>query len=211
MVADDGFLSRWSRRKTLSREGAPQAQALAPVPPPGALSPVGAAPAASPSTVVVESAPAGPGVAPGPAAPPPAPTMDDVAHLQAGSDFSSFVAPHVDPQVRNAAMKKLFFSDPHFNVMDGLDTYIDDYNRADPLPRAVMRQLMQARTLGLLDDELEEQDPPPAPATPAHPDPGHEDADLQLQRHDAAGSPGAGAGDGPAHREGDLAGDDGPA
>ena len=30
-------------------------------------------------------------------------------------------------------MKKLF-SDPHFNVMDGLDTYIDDYGKPDPLP-----------------------------------------------------------------------------
>ena len=30
-------------------------------------------------------------------------------------------------------MKKLF-SDPHFNVMDGLDTYIDDYGKPDPIP-----------------------------------------------------------------------------
>jgi hypothetical protein len=33
--------------------------------------------------------------------------------------------------VRNAALKKLF-TDPHFNVMDGLDVYIDDYGKPDP-------------------------------------------------------------------------------
>ncbi len=72
------------------------------------------------------------------------------------------MAPGVDAQVKNAAMKKLF-ADPHFNVMDGLDTYIDDYGRADPIPKAMLRQMVQARMLGLLDDELEEQ-PLPADA-----------------------------------------------
>jgi hypothetical protein len=39
----------------------------------------------------------------------------------------------VAPEVKNAAFKKLF-ADPHFNVMDGLDIYIDDYSKPDPLP-----------------------------------------------------------------------------
>ena len=30
-------------------------------------------------------------------------------------------------------MKKLF-ADPHYNVMDGLDVYIDDYSKPDPIP-----------------------------------------------------------------------------
>jgi hypothetical protein len=55
-------------------------------------------------------------------------------------------------------MKKLF-ADPHYNVMDGLDTYIDDYNTPDPIPAAMFKQLVQARMLGLLDDELEDQVP----------------------------------------------------
>ena len=72
------------------------------------------------------------------------------------------------PQVKNAAMKKLF-ADPHFNVMDGLDTYIDDYGRADPIPKAMLRQMVQARVLGLLDDELEEQPLPTDAVAPAGP------------------------------------------
>ena len=56
-------------------------------------------------------------------------------------------------------MKKLF-ADPHYNVMDGLDTYIDDYSTPDPIPKAMLRQMVQARMLGLLDDELEEQPQP---------------------------------------------------
>ncbi|MFM8797117.1 MAG: DUF3306 domain-containing protein, partial [Betaproteobacteria bacterium] len=70
----------------------------------------------------------------------------------------------VDPEVRNAAFKKLFHSDPHFNVMDGLDVYIDDYNTPNPLPVAIMKTLVQARAMGLIDDELKEQDPPSADA-----------------------------------------------
>ena len=43
-------------------------------------------------------------------------------------------------------MKKLF-ADPHFNVMDGLDTYIDDYAKPDPIPPAMLRQLASAKFL----------------------------------------------------------------
>ena len=44
----------------------------------------------------------------------------------------------------NAALKKLF-SDPHFNVMDGLDTYIDDYGKPDPIPPSMLRAHSQNR------------------------------------------------------------------
>ena len=86
----------------------------------------------------------------------PKPTLDDVQALTQESDFSRFVARDVDPEVKNLAMKKLF-ADPHYNVMDGLDTYIDDYNTPDPIPAAMFKQLVQARMLGLLDDELVDQ------------------------------------------------------
>ena len=51
-------------------------------------------------------------------------------------------------------MKKLF-SDPHFNVMDGLDTYIDDYGKPDPIPLSMLRRMNQSAVLGLFDDEVE--------------------------------------------------------
>ena len=79
--------------------------------------------------------------------------MEMVAQLTRESDYTRFVAADVDPGVRNAAMKKLF-SDPHFNVMDGLDIYIDDYTISDPIPEAMLATLTQAR--GLLFDAPEE-------------------------------------------------------
>ena len=62
------------------------------------------------------------------------------------SDFTPFAAPNVAPEVKNAAMKKLF-ADPHFNVMDGMDVYIDDYSKPDPIPHAMLRKLASAKFL----------------------------------------------------------------
>ncbi len=172
---DDNFLSRWSRRKAQVRQGVPPPPSgpavVVPLPVPApkvavvtrppqdaaALSaPVSAAGLAVPAQVAAQ------GTAQGPAQEPvatPRPTLDDVEALTSESDFSRFIGRDVDEKVKNSAMKKLF-TDPHYNVMDGLDTYIDDYNTPDPLPKAMLRQLVQARMLGLLDDELPEQ---PAP------------------------------------------------
>src|SRR5207244_2210499 len=75
--------------------------------------------------------------------PPAPPTMDDAAQLPPGADIRRFLAPQVDEDVKRAAFKKLF-ADPHFNAMDGLDTYIDDYGKPDPIPASMLRQLAQA-------------------------------------------------------------------
>lgn len=72
--------------------------------------------------------------------------------LTTRDDFSRFVGRGVSPQVKNTALKTLF-SDPHFNVMDGLDTYIGDYNTPDPLPAGMLRQMVQSAMLGIFDDE----------------------------------------------------------
>jgi hypothetical protein len=162
-MSEDDFLSRWSRRKAEAREATPQAEATPPAEPP--------VPVAAPE--------------PPPSEPPP--TLADVAQLTRDSDFTRFVAPGVDTDVRNAALKKLF-SDPQFNVMDGLDTYIDDYNKPDPLPLSMLRKMAQAQFLGLVTE---------TPETP--PD---ENADLRLQSDDAAGRAGPEPGaDGDAGRE----------
>ena len=191
---DDGFLSRWSRRKVRVQQGQPLEPAPEPAPGPRPATP------AAPLPVACEAAP--PRAASPPAEAPPLPTLADVAQLTRESDYARFVAPNVDPSVRNAAMKKLF-TDPHFNVMDGLDTYIDDYNKFEPIPRSMLRQMVNARALGLLDDELEEQ--PMIDNAPAHHDP---NADLQLQPDDAAGQHGAAEGAAEPGRPGGL-GDDG--
>jgi Protein of unknown function (DUF3306) len=184
MAEDAGFLSRWSRRKVQVREGiaVPAVPPAAPVEAPPAAKVVAPAPAA-----VAEPAPAVADL-------PPPPTLEDVAALTRESDYTRFVARDVSPDVKNAALKKLF-GDPHFNVMDGLDTYIDDYGKPDPLPMSKLRQMVQAQALRLFDDDDEAQQPAAASATataapPSSDPPPHEDTDLRLQPHDAAGRPG---------------------
>jgi Protein of unknown function (DUF3306) len=78
--------------------------------------------------------------------PRPTPTLEEVAQLTHDSDFKPFVARGVDENVRRSAMKKLF-SDPQFNVMDGLDVYIEDYNKFVPMPAHVLAALNHAQAL----------------------------------------------------------------
>jgi hypothetical protein len=185
---EQNFLSRWSRRKAQVRQGGePPAQEALPVSTAVAaeLAPADASGTAPPSlpAVVQASAEAQPEV--------PRPTLADVQALTQESDFSRFVARDVDPEVKNLAMKKLF-ADPHYNVMDGLDTYIADYNTPDPIPAAMFKQLVQARMLGLLDDELEDQVPEAGSAAQATDVPPVADADPdQVLAEDAAEQPGA--------------------
>lgn len=116
-MSADDFFSRWSKRKREAGEDG-----------------MPAADAAAPAA---------------PAAPVedlPPPTLEEVAALNHDADFRRFVAPGVDETVRRSAMKKLF-TDPHFNVMDGLDIYIDDYNKFEPLPPAMLAMLAHAKPL----------------------------------------------------------------
>ena len=69
--------------------------------------------------------------------------------LTQACDFKPFMARGVAPEVRNAAMKKLF-TDPHYNVMDGLDIYISDYSIADPIPASMLRQMTGAKLLKIV-------------------------------------------------------------
>jgi hypothetical protein len=78
--------------------------------------------------------------------------LPDLASLTPESDFRPFMRAGVDAGQRNAALHKLF-ADPHYNQMDGLDVYIDDYSRPDPIPPAMLRMLNQARTLGLFGEQ----------------------------------------------------------
>ncbi|MGA0570078.1 DUF3306 domain-containing protein [Variovorax sp. VNK109] len=216
----DGFLGRWSRRKADAREGkpldepAPVAAPIAPGPAASASAPVTPPPATLPADE--QRAPQAQ-AAKGPAEQPVL-TLDDVQGLTKESDFKPFVARHVAPEVRNAAMKKLF-TDPHFNVMDRMDVYIDDYNLTTPMPESVLRQLASAKFLGMFGDEEKKEDPntPPGHSTgeaadadvaqdvaqsgvcneiPSQPPASQEthahDADLRLQPDDAARPPGAG-------------------
>jgi len=90
----------------------------------------------------------------------PAPELPPLDTLTPESDYRAFFHPKVDEDVRRAALKKLF-SDPHFNVMDGLDVYIDDYSKTEPIPAAMLAGLRQAQNIlqwAKEDDEKRAQD-----------------------------------------------------
>lgn len=128
---EESFLKRWSRLKRAPADTVPAASSVEPVVPP-----VG-------STV---------GSTAGSTAPPaPLPTVDS---LELSSDFLPFMQGEVEEGVRRAALQKLFSAE-HFNVMDGLDVYVDDYNKFEPIGEEMLQQLMQAP--GLLNDSIPEE------------------------------------------------------
>jgi hypothetical protein len=115
-----------------AREGQP----LDEPPPPGVASP----PAAPAGEVK-----AGPDAYAGEGEPPVAlPPIESLRGL--ASDYRDFMRASVDPALKRAALRKLF-ADPHFNAMDGLDIYIDDYSIPDPIPEAMLAKLEHAKTL----------------------------------------------------------------
>lgn len=87
-----------------------------------------------------------------------------LANLGPESDFTVFLKEEVCEVVRRQAMKTLF-ADPRFNVMDGLDIYIDDYSVSDPIPPEMMATLNHARTL-FGDPETEAESTAAQPAAP---------------------------------------------
>jgi hypothetical protein len=220
------FFSRWSQRKQAVAKGLPVAEPTAPVPPgettgvpesPQRLPAAGRqtaadASGAQSSQLPIESRAEVPVE--------PLPSLDDAHALSPASDFQPFMRPGVAADVRNVAMKKLF-TDPHFNVMDGLDIYIGDYNTPDPLPAGMLQKMVGAQLLNLFPDQAEQSAPkstsdpganpqsspnelnaatdvaqsPPTPchlALPATDGRKHDDPDFQpLPNHDPA-SPSAG-------------------
>ena len=156
--AGSGFLGRWARRKNDVRQGrepAPEApqkviNAVAPV---SATSGKKSADLAA-QTATNEKSKASEAVAPVEVVKPEPLTLQDAELLNRESDYTPFMARSVTPDVRNAAMKKLF-TDPHFNVMDGLDIYIDDYSIASPMPASMLRQLASTKFLKFFEDEEE--------------------------------------------------------
>ena len=117
-------LSRWSRRKLeAARAQSAPAREFAPAP-----------------------------VAPGQQAPQPAPpsapeasaALPPIESLSIESEFAPFFKPGIPESTRRAALKQLF-RDPRFNIMDGLDVYIDDYSKPDPIPPEMMKQLLHTK------------------------------------------------------------------
>jgi len=139
---DGSFLRRWSQRKLAA------ARPPATEPPQVTSAPATAAPAsASPASTAVNPA-TSIGTAPprhlAATAADEAPPLPPVESLGFDSDFTRFLAPKVDEVVKRQALRKLF-NDPRFNVMDGLDVYIDDYSKFEPIPDDLVGKLRHAR------------------------------------------------------------------
>jgi hypothetical protein len=125
-VNRDAFtLKRWSQRKLAAARADETPVERTP-----------ATPAAQPGAVAPASGAAADGA--------PAVELPAIDSLTIDSDFTAFLRPGVDQTLRRSALRKLF-SDPRFNVMDGLDVYIDDYSKPELLDAAVARTLAQAR------------------------------------------------------------------
>jgi Protein of unknown function (DUF3306) len=155
--ADDNFLSRWSQRKQAKRQGV---ELVEPV----------VLPSPASNELLKRKQPLA-GIETNLNAPnsgvteeqqaieedkPPAPTLQDAQLLTPESDFKPFMRADVQPEVKNAAMKQLF-KDPHFNVMDMMDIYVDDYSKPDPLPPEMLRQMAVTQFLGFWEETEEEK------------------------------------------------------
>ena len=187
MSTNESFLSRWSRRKRDSRRpdddpapGGSGDDVERERKRPEAAGPEDAGREAAGSDAVERAAASSPGA---PSVDRPAPVdsreparvdeaqkarpieLPPIASLTPQSDFRPFMQKGVDAATRNAALAQLF-RDPHFNVMDGLDVYIDDYTRTEPIPSTMLAKLRQLHTIGRTDDEIDSWASADADASP---------------------------------------------
>jgi hypothetical protein len=147
----DHFFSRWSQRKQAVAKGLPVADPAAPATSVESSGLPGSSETEQGSGTAPQELASGASEAKSSALPAePLPSLDDARALTPTSDFQPFMRSGVTADVRNAAMKKLF-TDPHFNVMDGLDIYIGDYNTPDPMPAGMLQKMVGAQLLGLFD------------------------------------------------------------
>lgn len=161
-MSEDGFLSRWSRRKLASR--------------------------AQPERAGVDATPAkaaDPAPAPAPTAaaeaPPPLPAVES---LTPESDFAPFMRSEVEPDLRQRALRTLF-RDPGFDVVDAMNVYIDDYSKPDPMPADWLEKLQQVGRLG--DHRSAQGDSQPGMAVPpAGPAPEMPQEEQQVAGADSA-------------------------
>ncbi len=117
---DEGFLTRWSRRKQAIRSGEDVADEPAP--------PSDAAELEWPQATVPEQ----PELTD--ADMPPIETLDE------NSDYSAFLSPKVSEDLRRLALRKLFHL-PQFNITDGLNDYDEDYTNLTELGGIVTHEM----------------------------------------------------------------------
>lgn len=140
----EGFLSRWSQRKAMARDGIElQDDPEVPQMPPAVeAEEAGVSPPAAESTTGEATAP---------------PELPPLETLTEDSDYSAFLARDVSPELQRKALRKLFQS-PKFNVRDGLDDYDLDFSNPEPLGDIVTAEMrhrieMELERLARLEQE----------------------------------------------------------
>ncbi|MDH4173501.1 MAG: DUF3306 domain-containing protein [Betaproteobacteria bacterium] len=124
-----------------------------------------------------------------PAVPAEAPPLPSPESLTFESDFRAFMQSKVAEGVKRAALKKLF-ADPRFNVMDGLDVYIDDYSKDSPIPPEMLAQLQHSRSTLFGRKEQDKTEAPASEPQPLAQAPGAEEAGEKEEKKEDDGTAG---------------------
>lgn len=153
---EEGFLSRWSRRKRQATEGrlaepeaAPQMPEAPPAPAPES---------AEPEPPAFDSA-----------------SLPPIESLTAGSDISAFLRKEVPAALRQAALRRIWTLDPAIRDYVGPAEYAWDFNAPDGVPGFALSlggdtKRLLAQAMGLLE-EKEPADTASEPPTTAGPAP----------------------------------------
>lgn len=150
--SNDGFLTRWSRRKRA-----------------GGATPVVEARANGSSSGKAEAPPAEAErkEASALSADQTALDLPDVESLDKDSDYTPFMREGVPENLRGQALRKLWGSDPVFAFRDGLDDYDDDYTKM--FPKLVRKVVKTAYKVGKDILAPDEKSAEPAAAEGAKP------------------------------------------
>ena len=187
---DRGFLKRWARRKQQSEiaENPEQSQSQSEVLEETANLPADASADSAVAPAVEEPASAEQVTLTDEDMPP-------IESLNGESDYSPFLSEGVSKELRNLALKKLFFSGK-FGIRDGLDDYDDDFTKFEPLGNTVTSDMKfhqrrkERERLAKLEEEqkaLDEQEQADADASKesvTEPD-NLEEQEATADEHDA--------------------------
>lgn len=130
---DDGFISRWSRRKREARETDPEPstrESGAPVE--TTQAPAEEDPEGDPEVVA---------------------QLPDIDSLDMSSDFTVFLRKGVPEVLRRKALRKLWGLDPVFANLDGLNNYDEDYTKLGMVKMPGLKSVYQAGRGVVLGDE----------------------------------------------------------
>jgi hypothetical protein len=135
--SDEGFLSRWSRRKQQAKTDLKDASNDNP----------------AAQTIAEAKQQANVAIAedemPGDSDMPPIESLDE------DSDYSGFMSPNVSDELRNLALRKLFRAGG-FNERDGLDDYDDDFTNFEKLGNVITAEMRHQ--MARINDAMEGDD-----------------------------------------------------